>query len=406
MANDTDILAQLTELRRLFAESRPSDRNIVENYAWTICKVLNSNYEKIGALQCRQLLAEYMKLDIERPSKLHSAMLNAAAKIALAFVDFHFIPFLGLWDINNLRDEDFAQQKDTSGKAFPSLAERVAKAYIISSLMRQDEVLPPQMAEKMNAIVSAQGYHRPLPMVVTRITEALSNGRKIRFASLVSADGTEAMCELHNLKPNPAVPTISRSAHYVNVGNLYDVVLKDKKSGDGTNVHIGLLASKSIADVFPTLTGYVEHIDAEHKHIHIYDSLSRHLVASGQRLTVQVGNFVRIVPVVPAKNKFKSAIILKVLPQNEGRETFGLREIKITFVNMEKGFVAWDLTDSSQPIIEAGTTEPSYTSGYIPTDFFLEHRMSIPKVGDSLRAVMFLKRGKDAMKRPHVVLIV
>ena len=87
---EEDLVVQLRELQKLFADAAPEDGKIIEEYAWTICKVLNRNSDKLSSLYCRQLLAEYMKLDVAKPSLLHSAMLNAAVKVATESPDFHF----------------------------------------------------------------------------------------------------------------------------------------------------------------------------------------------------------------------------------------------------------------------------------------------------------------------------
>lgn len=406
MAEEVDIRVQLNELMTLFAEAKPTDSKMREHYAWIICKVLNRDSALLGSVQCRRLLAEYMRLDMERPSKLHSAMLASAVKVASAYSDFHFIPFINMWGLENLRDEDYEQQKNNEGKVFPSLADRVGRTYVTASLMRPDEKLSDISQKKMDGIIVAMGLHKPIPMVVSRIVEMTSGTRKVRFASLVAVDGTEATCELHGLMKNPTVESNANVRHFVNVGQLYDVILKEKSSSEGRKVFLGLLSQKRLDEVFPCCVGYVEHIDVEHRHIHIYDNQSRHFVSSGQKVSPKVGQYVKFVPVVPAKNKFKSAIILSYVAASDGPIMFGIRELVVTYINKESGYISWDLADKEVPIVELGTEEPTFTGGYIPTNFFVERNTPIPEVGRKLKAILFLKRGKNLNKHPYIVQVI
>ena len=404
MTMEENLAVQLRELQALFADAAPKDGKIIEEYAWTICKVLNKNSDKLSPLYCRQLLAEYMKLEVAKPSVLHSAMLNAAVKVATASLDFHFVPFLNLWNLSNLRDEDYKRQKDDSGKVFPSLVEKVGKAYAVARLMRPDEMLTDPA--EMERIISGMGLHIAIPMVVTKVSEYETNGRKLRFASLVGVDGKEAGCEIHSLRVNPTQPTTGNQRHFVNVGQMYDVILKDGKSGDASNVYCGILSQRKVNEVFPCETGYVEFVDSEHRHTHVYDAKSRHFVSATYYSNASPGQFVDFVPVIPEKSKFKSAIIYKVYAKGNGASKFGIRSLKVTYINKEKGFLAWELADGGSPIIEAGTTGPSFSSGFVSVDAFMSQRKVVPEVGEVFRTIVFLKRGKDLEKRPHVAMIV
>ena len=401
---EEDLVVQLRELQKLFADAAPEDGKIIEEYAWTICKVLNRNSDKLSSLYCRQLLAEYMKLDVAKPSLLHSAMLNAAVKVATESPDFHFVPFLNLWNLNNLRQDDYVRQKDDSGKAFPSLVEKVGRAYAIARLMRPDEILSD--SSEMERIVSGMGLHIAIPMVVTKISDYETKGRKLKFASLVGIDGKEASCEVHSLRVNPTLQRTGSQRHFVNVGQLYDVVLRDGRNGESSNVYSGILSKRKINEVFPCETGYVEHVDTEHRHTHVYDAKSRHFVSATYHSNASPGQFVDFVPVIPEKNKFKSAIIYKVYAKGNGASEFGIRSLKVTYINKEKGFLAWELADGGSPIIEAGTSGPSFTSGFVSVDAFMSQQKNVPEVGEVFRAIVFLKRGKDLEKRPYVAMII
>lgn len=69
------------------------------------------------------VLAEYIKLKNERPSRIHSLFLGIADKI-IESDQFNVISFLKLWDLNKLTDEDF-QPNEYNGKLYPSRGEKI-----------------------------------------------------------------------------------------------------------------------------------------------------------------------------------------------------------------------------------------------------------------------------------------
>lgn len=107
------LLSQISNLRKLFSEATPTDPKLVSNYAWTIVKLLLQHTEEVDSVTSRQLLAECLKLSIERPSQLYSALLSAAVKVANVYPEFRFTAFLKLWGIDNLRPEDHERQQAT-----------------------------------------------------------------------------------------------------------------------------------------------------------------------------------------------------------------------------------------------------------------------------------------------------
>ena len=396
---EEDILSKLNELRTLFAEAAPTDARVQEQYAWLICKGINRHAQELGALLCRQLLADAMRLPLSKPSLLYSSLLWSATKVANTFTEFHYVPFLNLWKPDqNLRPEDFQQGKSEDGKTFPSLSERMVRTMLTAQLMRPEE-------QPAFALEQTFGFHQIKDMVVTKVSQSEVKGRKMFFVQLTDAEGQVVMAEAHALRPNPLMP--SERKHYVNVGQLYRVLLRDKQDGTECRLVDAVLSAQPLHEVFPVETGYVEHLDAEHGHIHVYDAHSRHFVSSGQRFVkASVGQFVRFIPIVPRQSAFKSAIILGTATM----EDFPMREIRIVQVNPEKQYYLWELTDVSQPItetlsplqLEKGETSPSFTKGFINMDE--AHRwVGGLAQGQLLRAVVFLKRGRDKQKRPVVM---
>jgi len=115
------------KLFRLAIKAFPDDIDLNNQYAWEIQKEVKviANEKKINSFELKKLFAEYIKLKNERPSQLHSLFLFYANKIKDS-EDFNFISFLKLWDLKNLRGEDF-QPNHFEGKTYPSLAEKIVQ---------------------------------------------------------------------------------------------------------------------------------------------------------------------------------------------------------------------------------------------------------------------------------------
>lgn len=385
--SNQSLLQQVQQLRTLFQEAAPTDQRLLNDYAWLMVKLLNAQVAELGSTYCRQLLADHLRLPIARPSAVHSAILSSAVRVANAFPDFRFDVFLRMW-----------------AQAAPS------------------------------------GVYTILPMLVTRIRETLGKeGRKYHFVTLTSPDGLEVECINHKLQPSPLHPLPEGKRHFVNIGQLYDCVLchhstslsDQSSSGPSKSVsrtssldlQNAFLSPQKPSDVFPTAIGYVEAIDDAHNHIHVYDEYSRHLVASKLRFSRErPGDFVRFIPVIPQTSRFKTAVILSPLSSTSPEVQHILREIRITSVNREKGFAAWELVHTDAPITELlsplqlaqGEISPSFTSGFLnlaavfgtsPATPIPEGSPSDLSVAQTLQAFVYLKRGKDGQKRPHVACI-
>ena len=429
---DETISEQLSNLRQLYAEAAPTDEKLACEYAWIIVKALNDHSQTIGPRASRELLAEYLKLPIECPSKLHSALLSAAVRVAESTADFHFVPFLKLWGLSNLRPEDYERWHGgtVANRAMPSLVERVAKAYMHALLLRPGEMMPDEQLSALLPTLTNKGYFPIQHMIVTRINEVTGkDGRKWRFVTLSSNEGLEVECVSQTLQAHPLNPLPAGRRLQVCIGQLYDVLVHQKtgevpeekeeplRGGRGTasrfTVERAYLSQHKTSDFFPAVTGYIDLLDLNHHHFHIYDAASRHFVAAIQRFSQEKeGQFVRFIPVIPLESRFKSAVIVGAALADD----FPPREIRITAVNREKGFASWELTDPTQPIVEAQTAfqqsygEPllSYVSGYMNIDKLDGNMAANGKAGKGsvLRAIVFLRRSKDGLKRPYVARVV
>lgn len=103
----------------------PNDIDLNTQFAWELQKEgkIIFDTDKVEVQKARQLLADYIKLKNERPSQLHSLFLRFADKITDR-AEFNLISFLKLWDLNNLREEDF-ETFTKEGKTYPSIAEKI-----------------------------------------------------------------------------------------------------------------------------------------------------------------------------------------------------------------------------------------------------------------------------------------
>lgn len=376
---------------------------------WEIVKLLNEGVPSMGALDARRLLAEYFRLDCRRPSRLHSAILSCAVKMAGAFPDFHFVPFLELWGMEHLRQEDSEARVDDSGKRFPSLVERMTKAYAYSLLFHPEEHLPAEMEAMFVSVLESKGYRvenrggqlvLTTPGIVTRVFQSEVKNRKMTFAQQLLPNGEEVVTEVHTMT------AFARMRYEEMENRLFRLLLRTSDAGK-LRIEAAVLHSGDVAGAFPLEVGYVDHVDATHRHIHVFDRHSRHLVSKFVTTDIVAGQYVEFVPVIPAVGNFKTAIITRVL--DNGPEAFGYRDVVVTYVNAEQGYCSWELLPDANgavnPITEDGAApdvEPA-TKGYLSQQLIESRGITMPKKGDRLRIITFLKRGKDKKKRPVVV---
>lgn len=419
-----NLLTQLANLRKLYSEAAPEDPKTISDYAWTIVKVLLQHTTEIDSITARQLLAECIKLPITRPSKLYSALLAAAIKVANLYPEFHFAVFLKMWEPDNLRPEDSERQSRQDGKSFSSLKEQTAKL-LAHSLLLHPEDRAKDWAESLLKELNGEvfSFHA---MIVSRIKEAVGkDGRKYRFVTLTSPEGLEVETISHNLQVSPLQPQPQNKHHYVNIGQLYNVLLRNNADSSKPAFVHAYLYNINTTIYFPKEIGYIESVDPNSQLMHIYDRFSRHFVAHILRFSnEQTGDFVYFHPIVPLRSKFKTAIIIGKAPcplpqrqEDNPKPPSLIRAIRISNINKEKGYATWELLDKSYPITEQlsplqislGEQSPSFTYGHIALDKYNEIPPAktfvndIPlTIGLELYAVIYLKRDKDKQKRPYI----
>ena len=77
-----------------------------ESYGWIIYRYIKAEENNLSSVEVRTFLSDYMNLKNERPSMLHSMILNFALNYSKTHSDFKFYNFFLLWNPDNLRHED------------------------------------------------------------------------------------------------------------------------------------------------------------------------------------------------------------------------------------------------------------------------------------------------------------
>ena len=118
-----EILSKLTKEGHLPVE-------VHESYGWVIYRYLRDHYKTMTSEQVRGQLRDYIVLKNERPSLLHSQILNFALNYSKEDANFKLPAFLKLWGPDNLRDDDYDDSVGKDGKSIPSLMSRIARVVV------------------------------------------------------------------------------------------------------------------------------------------------------------------------------------------------------------------------------------------------------------------------------------
>ncbi len=146
----------LQQLRQIHWE-HPERQDVDVALAWEIWHILveavREEEPDKGAI--RSLLSEYYRLRIEKPSRIHSLMLDVAARAAHKKSFPSFCGFLRWWDPVNMREEDFIANPGADGRAFPSVVE-----HVIQGLGKAVKTEPQEDLLVMAAAFIEQHYSR------------------------------------------------------------------------------------------------------------------------------------------------------------------------------------------------------------------------------------------------------
>lgn len=118
----------LTILKNLISQNRLTKLHH-ESYGWIIYRYIKAEESNLSSVEVRTFLRDYMNLKNERPSMLHSMILNFALNYSKTHSDFKFYNFFLLWNPDNLRHDDLHDgYKD--GKSIPSLISRICRDFV------------------------------------------------------------------------------------------------------------------------------------------------------------------------------------------------------------------------------------------------------------------------------------
>ena len=349
-----------------------------EDTSWKIFRHLQQHYKTLGSVEVRTLLLAYIKLHTKTPSLLNSCMLGMALKISETYSDFNLPNFLKAWgDDSCLRSQDLKRETGKDGRQYLSLKERTERALQSYMLHHPDE-----NKGECEGIAS---------MYAVRVFEKETNGRKHHFVKLVAPDGSELLADSHQFPCRP----------WEICGHMFDILTRISKQGKERATEI-VLSRKRVEEVFTSEVGFVEYIDLDHGHIHVYDAQSRHFVAGQETVASSMeiiqGCFVRFCPIIVNGDHFKSAAIVSKMDKYQGRAAFGTYEARVDYVNTEENYLRYTLESAISATPEGVITPTGYAStAALPA----EMKNGIVE-GSHVHLTLFLKRGKDGAKHNYV----
>jgi tetratricopeptide (TPR) repeat protein len=118
---------QAANIYRKLCVNGAGDQDVQTSLGWELFRLLQqaTSQDNLNLGSAKRLLADYLKLGlIEKPSLLHSSILQLAAKLA-GNSNFSFISFVRYWQLDKLRTDDYKPYINNKGDKYPSLAEKV-----------------------------------------------------------------------------------------------------------------------------------------------------------------------------------------------------------------------------------------------------------------------------------------
>lgn len=128
-------------LNNLISQNRLTELHH-ESYGWIIYRYIKAEESNLSSVQVRTFLRDYMNLKNERPSMLHSMILNFALNYSKTHTDFKFYNFFILWNPENLRYDDLHDGTNQNGDKIPSLISRICREFVnTETVFDIDEIL-------------------------------------------------------------------------------------------------------------------------------------------------------------------------------------------------------------------------------------------------------------------------
>jgi len=117
----------LNIFKKLIVENRLTELHH-EAYGWIIYRYIKDKDNELTSIQVRTFLKDYINLHNERPSMLHSMILNFALHYSKDHPDFNLYNFFKLWNPSNLKIED-KEKQHFNDKEIPSLISRIFREF-------------------------------------------------------------------------------------------------------------------------------------------------------------------------------------------------------------------------------------------------------------------------------------
>jgi hypothetical protein len=124
-------LEALAIFKNLISQNRLTELHH-EAYGWIIYRYIKAEENSLSSVDVRTFLRDYMNLKNERPSMLHSMILNFSLNYSKTHSDFKFYNFFLLWNPDNLRYEDLHDGYN-DGNNIPSLISRICREFVNSN---------------------------------------------------------------------------------------------------------------------------------------------------------------------------------------------------------------------------------------------------------------------------------
>ncbi len=117
---------QAAELYRNVLRQGENSVEVRTSLAWELYRLTKeiTSATTLNLNMAKRYLNEYLQLSVEKPSLLHSCILQQADKLAKE-ENFNIATFARLWGLECFRREDFDRQTGNDGKVYPALAEKV-----------------------------------------------------------------------------------------------------------------------------------------------------------------------------------------------------------------------------------------------------------------------------------------
>ncbi len=185
--------AEATAIYRKVWANGAADQETQTSFGWELYKHTKALMagENFNVGEVKRNLSDYLKLDLDKPSVLHSCVLRLAAKLA-GQEKLSMLGFSRHWDFKYLQPEDFERYRAEDGKEYPSLAEKAIQqagkeaasaeraeyqAYMLPFINLAIERFPDNVFLKLNKakVLLALGRHDEALAFGIAVTKAKSN---------------------------------------------------------------------------------------------------------------------------------------------------------------------------------------------------------------------------------------